>query len=236
MGSEPPPTTRQRRVDSTASLADSQHSYAGTYPDSVTSPHTVHADHLLDRSPAMSTSPREIPSRRSSTRASSWIDGQRVDGASGQQHLPSLSDVFDGRSPMNGVPPSGDPGVLGNGFARNHLSNSPGPPPSLISGGLHPPSLRKETSSGGSMSSRGSGGPMSYPRTPIEGSLPIHALLSGAKAAPFEPPTSTVTAENKASLPPFPADGRKGDAALNGLPAPWGAGEQYSLAPISLLV
>lgn len=62
---------------------------------------------------------------------------------------------------------------------RGYQTASPAPTPSLSSGDSRPPSLRTEQSSAGSMSSGSSYS--SYPRTPVEGPLPIHALLTNAK-------------------------------------------------------
>jgi hypothetical protein len=171
LGSEPPPS-RQQRISSTASMTDSHYSasmtpgsYHASLDDSIHSPGASNLDRCSqERSPTFSASPRDLPSLPS-RRNSSWIDEQRSDQTGIQRHLPSLSDVFDGQR-------MGD--ASGFSFPRNHLSNSPGPPPGLTSDG-RPPTLKKEQSSTGSTSSASS---YSYPRTPVDGSLPIHALLA----------------------------------------------------------
>jgi hypothetical protein len=165
-GSEAPPS-RKRRVNSNVSASEAHYSgipSISQHPsldESVTSPSAA-LDHFSERSPTFSTSPRDVSIGRS-RRNSGWID----DAPGSQRHLPSLSDVFDNRSEVNGFP-----------FHRGLLTESPAAVPGLTES--KPPSLRKEQSSAGSNSSASS---YSYPRTPIEGSLPIHALLGSSKSS-----------------------------------------------------
>ncbi|KAH8890869.1 hypothetical protein GQ53DRAFT_782156 [Thozetella sp. PMI_491] len=184
-GNEPLPQARQQRINSTVSATTESHypsvmtpsSHHYSMEDSMASPGTS-ADRLLERSPTYSsTSPRDM-SARPSRRNSGWIDDQQPNLRS----LPPLSDVFDSRSLLNGGPPND---VNGFPFSRGPISESPGPVPGLISLDKKPPPLNKEQSSSASTSS-GSGSNSSYgfPRTPIEGSLPIHALLGSTKLGP----------------------------------------------------
>jgi len=128
-------------------------------------------DPMLQTSPPSKGSPLDgpvpYPSRQSS--------GQVADATGGdsfhRRNLPSLSDVFEGRNLSNGIATSEADGHPA--YPRARVNGSPGPPPSLMSGESRSPSLRQEYSTGSASSS------YSFPRTPIEGSLPIHALLSG---------------------------------------------------------
>lgn len=111
----------------------------------------------------------------------SYVDGSRNDSLAPVRHLPSLSDMFDGRQMPNGLsysseqPTAPNHGVL----PRGYQTASPAHTPSTCGSESRPPSLKKEISSGGSLSSGSSYS--SYPRTPVEGSLPIHALLTNTK-------------------------------------------------------
>jgi hypothetical protein len=82
--------------------------------------------------------------------------------------------VFEYRSVVvDGGPHPGD--LQGYPFPRNVNPDSTRSPPALVGGKTKPPNLQHEQSSSGSLSSASSYG---FPRTPIDGSLPIHALLS----------------------------------------------------------
>ncbi len=85
-------------------------------------------------SPRPSASPRELPSNHQPRHSSGWIDGQRPDLADSSQRLPSLCDVFDGRS----LPPAEGAGC--GGMVRSHYAGSPGPPSSLVGGDSKAPS------------------------------------------------------------------------------------------------
>lgn len=135
-----------------------------------------------------------------------WMDDQQLKHPSAQRHLPSLSDVFEDQRLMgSGRPSDGN----GYGYQRERIhNNSPGPLPSL--GGSEdarsPPILRHDQSSAGSTSSGSSYG---YPRTPLDGPMPIHALLAsnpsgnGNGGRGFEPGQATsyfqAAAEHKQS-------------------------------------
>lgn len=189
LGSEPPPS-REQRHDSNVSVNGSPHSasatpasYHASPEESLNSPILSNADrHSVERSPTFSTSPRDLPPMPHH-RNPNWMDDQRMEQSAIQRHLPSLSDVFDSPRMMG----AGRPNELnGYGFPREHASNSPGPAPGLLGNDTRPPMARKEQSSTGSASSGSSFG---YPRTPTEGPLPIHALLSSSKPShPFDNP------------------------------------------------
>lgn len=140
-------------------------------------------DRRLEQSPGLSASPRDsstqppAPSRRDPV----YADGQRADGPAVSRSLPPLSDVFEGRPMLNGPALSNEAPVQSMALLPRGLQTaSPANTPSLSGSESRPPSLKKEQSSAGSMSSASSAY-SSFPRTPIEGPLPIHALLSGGK-------------------------------------------------------
>ncbi|KAK0618166.1 hypothetical protein B0T17DRAFT_327137 [Bombardia bombarda] len=173
-GSEPPPT-RQQRIGSTVSVNGSQHSasptpgsYHASSDEPLNSPITT-----TERSPILGISQRDLPSLPGQ-RNPSWADDQRPDHSGIQRHLPSLAEFFDGPGILNSMPHANE--TNGYPFPRSYHADSPGPPPSLVSvDSTTKPPFRHEQSSTGSTSSSSSYG---YPRTPLEGPLPIHALLA----------------------------------------------------------
>jgi len=179
--SEPPRS--RHRLDSTISANESPYSPTTTPAspqESTHSPILNNLDrHSAERSPTFSTSPGDIPPIPI-RRTSNWMEDQRMENHAVQRHLPSLSDVFESQRLASSRHPSND--VNGYGFPHDHPS--PVPMPNLIGGDSRPPILRKEDSSAGSASSGSSYG---YPRTPIDGSLPIHALLTSKPSPHFEP-------------------------------------------------
>ncbi|KAH6691302.1 hypothetical protein F5X68DRAFT_64788 [Plectosphaerella plurivora] len=157
------PLPRKHRVGSTTSVPDSRFSPIPlTHQMSIDEPmHSPTSTQFDERSPAMQ---HASPPRRRPT----WGES-RSSAEPGSQHLPSLSDVFSDR--MTGVTrtsdgPNGFPGFM---------------PGQSMHGQPQPPPLKHEQSTG-SMGSSSSG--VSYPRTPSDASLPIHALLSN-KAGPL---------------------------------------------------
>jgi len=180
-GSEPPPS-RQQRLGSIVSAVESQTPapYHNALDDTIDSPKTAMTEHHSERSPTFSRSPTE-PTASTGRREPNWAEDQRMDHPAVHRHLPSFSDVFEGPGMLPSMAPSSD--VNGYPFPRTHAS--PGPPPGLVNGDSRPPPFRKEQSSGASTSSSSSS--FIYPRTPIEGSLPIHALLASKSASTFEP-------------------------------------------------
>lgn len=152
----------------------------------VASPGSGYFDRRREHSPSLTVSPKNnsaplptLPLRKDLM----FLDGPRNEMTSLARPLPSLSDIFDGRPPPNGGPYSADTLVPSFGMLpRGHQTSSPAPTPSISGSESRPPSLRKDQSSATSMSS-GSSYNSSYPtpRTPVEGPLPIHALLSGGK-------------------------------------------------------
>ncbi|CAK7233473.1 hypothetical protein SCUCBS95973_008606 [Sporothrix curviconia] len=122
-----------------------------------------------------------------------------------QLSLPSLARMFDSdcqqRSPAAGGPPGSS--------ADANRRPSPGMPPHAITATNSSASNVSAASyfstgngNGSSVSSNGGG---SHPRTPLDGSMPIHALLSGGTAKPLSPtsPQSSASAHS-ASMPPHP--------------------------------
>lgn len=172
-----PPTTRRQRLDSVVSMNSptvTPVSHHASPEVSIHSPVTASLDRQsAERSPTFSTSPRDLPSPPRPS--SNWVEDQRSEHPGVQRHLPSLSDVFENQRFAPPGHSQNDPN--GYPFPRDHMSNSPGSMPGLIGGDGRTPTLKKEGSvSTGSLSSGGSS--YGFPRTPIEGSLPIHALLA----------------------------------------------------------
>lgn len=178
-GSEPPPN-QQLKLESAEYANESPYSASSTPASYHASPEVAMHSPVIngtdrnsaERSPTFSTSPRDASSM-SQGRSSNWTDEQRPGQPGIQRHLPSLSDVFESQGLMGHGHPSSDMG--GYMFPREHISGTPGSPPGLTGSSLPPPNLKREESSTTSVSS---GSSYSYPRTPLEGPLPIHALLS----------------------------------------------------------
>lgn len=173
------PATRQHRVHSTVSNSGSQYS-ASQYAlmdDNMSSPSGREEDVFTDRHQSTSISPREAPVNQLPASLPGWESSTRSESTSSTV-LPPLSDMLDNGTFISGNAPVPDPAT---GFhyrqQRVTTSETPGPVPGLV-GGASRPSLRPEYSSTGSSSSSSS-----FPRTPMEGSLPIHALLSGKSLA-----------------------------------------------------
>ncbi|KAK3395850.1 hypothetical protein B0T20DRAFT_487401 [Sordaria brevicollis] len=192
-GSEPPPS-REQRISSIVSTTDSHHSAAlspGSYhDDTMQSPRTIHADRRSpeQRSPtAFNNGARNypVPSRTETARPDEHRQEQPLSTSQSQQNLPSFSDVFDSHRFLPGGPQqTNDPSSY---FPRGSLTNSPGPPPGLVGGERrYAPTLKKEQSSAGSISSASTASSYGYPRTPTDGPLPIQALLSSNSSHSYE--------------------------------------------------
>jgi hypothetical protein len=174
-GSEPPPCRRER-LNSIASVTESQHS--------STTPTLLSQSNSNDENMSMSSpqavyfdagSPRELhhqhPKRHQPWRES----GRPVD--SSHQHLPSLSNMLEeGRKAMP-VSSGSEGNPYSSGFVTaNHPRSVPEVPNVLPSAPPKIPRLRHEPSSNSSVGSISPAA--SFARTPGEGPLPIHALLS----------------------------------------------------------
>lgn len=169
-GSEPPPT-RHERMNSSASMAGSQHSstaptpmsYANSVDEGGLSPQSVKFD---------AGSPRDVHHRHPRRQPPCVRRGR---AASTHQHLlPSLSDMLDTGKSMADTPMT-DVSTRTVDFGGSGQSRLvPDGPPVLPRARV--PSLRHEPSSNGTIASRSSTG--SCARSSGEGSLPIHALLA----------------------------------------------------------
>ncbi|CAK7228856.1 hypothetical protein SBRCBS47491_007051 [Sporothrix bragantina] len=186
-----------------------RHGSAVSGSDYSASPSPTTMDHLhgtANSNPASSyRSPHSRPtslSPRTQHESSAPPPNRNSTGKNGMQlSLPSLSHMFDAncqqRSPTAGGPPGSSADA--NGRA------SPGIPPHSMATSSSNTSNASATSyfaasNGSSVSSNGSS---SHPRTPLEGSMPIHALLSGATAKPMSPTSPRSSASpHSASMPP----------------------------------
>ena len=171
-GNDPPPS-RPRRVNSTTSMSESQPSSAGPTPGSQGDP----MDELMVSPRPMQyelNSPMDS-TQHSAHRPTAWRDGARTAETGQTPHLPPLSDMLDDDAVRINGKSSQDLRPYGSGFvAANHHrpapNGLPGSPPGRV------PFLRHENPSTGSSGSANSG--PNFVRSPGEGPLPIHALLS----------------------------------------------------------
>ncbi|KAG6003446.1 hypothetical protein E4U21_002040 [Claviceps maximensis] len=183
-GSEPPPSRRER-VDSMASVAESQYSSAAPTPRSLQ--HALDDASLSPRTWQFDkASPTESQHRHS--RQSSNLCGRSRTESMHHQHLPSLCDVLDNRQTNmahSGAPAAAaattttTPSSDANLYMASRTTSLSGRPSldcmSSMSSG-RAPVLRHESSSS-TQASASSGG--SFGRPYPDGSLPIHSLLSG---------------------------------------------------------
>ncbi|PNY24512.1 High mobility group protein 20A [Tolypocladium capitatum] len=179
-GSEPPPT-RQERVNSTASVAGSQHSSTAPTPMS-------HHNSIEEPAPSPRTShfepgsPRRDQHHSHSRRQSAWTNRNRAD--SGHQHLPSLSDMLDDGNKGTSMT-DGSSFAAGSGQSRLVADGPPVLPPARVPRLLHEPSSGSTNVSGSSTGIFG--------RIPGDGPLPVHALLTDRALVP---PISAVANPN----------------------------------------
>ncbi|KAK3988126.1 hypothetical protein QBC44DRAFT_371452 [Cladorrhinum sp. PSN332] len=168
-GSEPP-VGRQQRMGSTVSMATSH----GSQDEAIHSPIAPSIEHMSsDRSPIFNLNPRELRPMPSQQRSPTWGDDQRPEQPPVQVPLPSLSDMLDRQRFGSGMHP---PGTDVNGYHRFTRDSmpSPGPLSSHVGGDNRgPPHIKTEPSYGS-------------PRTPLDGQMPIHSLLSSKPEPSFD--------------------------------------------------
>lgn len=192
-GSEPPPT-RQERLNSTASVAGFQHSFTAPMPMS-------HANSIDDGGPSPRTAHFEPGSLREalhthSRRPSSWTKRSQADPV--YQHLPSLSDMLDGKRGVD-MPMTEKankpyaPGIAISCQGRLVPDGPPVLPPARI------PLIHPEPCPNGDTGPRSSKG--SLGRVPGEGPLPIHALMDRAVPGTAELEKRMVPAVNAVANP-----------------------------------
>ncbi|KAG5926240.1 hypothetical protein E4U42_003501 [Claviceps africana] len=173
LGSEPPPSRRER-VDSMTSVTGSQYSSAAPtpisaqhpYDDSSLSPRTLQFD---------KTSPKESQ-HRSCRQASTMCGNARTESI--RQHLPSLCDMLDTRQTYrthSGAATSSD----GNSYMASQTACLSGRRISNLPS-TRAPTLRHESSSISTQSCGGS--VVHFGRPYADGPLPIHSLLSDRSA------------------------------------------------------
>lgn len=169
------------RLGSVVSATDSQLSVtpAMRHTSLEEAVHSPHPTQPLQRasskpSPSMRASSQDEGLRTAQRRGHGWYTVHRDEIDGPPRLLPSLSDVIDYQGVMgDGAPTPSD--LQGYPFPRNFNFDSATSPPALVGGNPKHPNLKHEQSSSGSLSSASSYG---FPRTPIDGSLPIHSLLS----------------------------------------------------------
>ncbi|KAI1264107.1 hypothetical protein F5Y18DRAFT_436931 [Xylariaceae sp. FL1019] len=163
-GSEPPPT-RQQRFSSVPSLPNGVSNGTSHTDEPMTSPSL---NGIMEGRHRGLSNPHTRESILPSSQPSiyNWQDGQHM-AIDPPESLSSES-----RPPLAANPQSPENGAISSMSLRR---GSPRIGSTASSRSHHPPSLTKDESSAGSMSSLSS----SYlPRTPSDASLPIHALLS----------------------------------------------------------
>ncbi|KAK4158453.1 hypothetical protein C8A00DRAFT_39178 [Chaetomidium leptoderma] len=186
-GSEP--STSRSRVDSMVSMSETQYTDSSVSsvltpsPDEpVLSPAVSNPERRFsDRSPSF-TSDLMDQSLLPGPRHSSQGDDPSRDPLSMHRHLPSLSDVFDGQGLPGGMRTSNEPN--GYRFPGPHMIRSPGPPLGHPNGDTRtaPHTNGNGLPYGANPSSHPTFG---QPRPPVDGPLPIHALLASKPEPPF---------------------------------------------------
>ncbi|KAL2016416.1 hypothetical protein VTK56DRAFT_3537 [Thermocarpiscus australiensis] len=187
-GSEPP-AGRLQRLGSAVSTSESQYSASLTSSASIASPGesvlnspVVNSVERLssDRSPTFSANPRDPPSPPGRRNFNHGND-PAPEHLNMQRNLPSISDVFDGRRFQEAVHPPSE--ANGFPFPAAHAFGSPGPSLRQTGGDVRPATLKGELTYSGSSSSSSS---FVQVRTPVDGPLPIHALLAPKSEQDFE--------------------------------------------------
>jgi hypothetical protein len=167
-----PPTSRQR-VGSVVSSSESQHT--GSLPTSA----SISATEEPIFSPCVSDSSSRSPTFKQEPRDQT-VDEQARDQTGIHRHLPSLSDVFDGRELPLGVRPSAETSRFR--FPSANIAGGPGHPMAHAGHDTRPTLSLDGQPYAGNSSSHPS---FEQPRPPAEGSLPIHALLASKPESPF---------------------------------------------------
>lgn len=156
--------------------------------ESISSPAAGYFERPSEQSPGFTTSPRDTSSQVPAPLRMEplYVDGSRSDSVASTRKLPPLAEMLDNRTMLNGTSHPNEASAPHFGLlSRGHETASPAPPtPNLSGADSRRPSLKTEQSSAGSLSSGCSSYNSSHPRTPIDGSLPIHALLAGGKQFP----------------------------------------------------
>lgn len=181
-GSEPP--VGRQRGGSTVSATESQSTASQTpstqisSPDESTNPAVVvkiEGQQSSDRSPVFDTNPQGAPLFPGHRHANHG-DGRGMEHPSNQRQLPSLFDVFDGHGLPGGIRPSHDPNAFR--FPSTHAVGSQGRPLDHSGGDARAAPLKSEQHFGNSSAYPTYG----HPRAPVDGPLPIHALLAHNKS------------------------------------------------------
>ena len=137
--------------------------------------------HSADLSPTFQLEPRDQASLPGPRHPGQGEDQREQLGL--HRHLPSLSDVFDGRGLPGGMRPSVEPN--GYRFPGAHGAGGPGHPPSHGGVDARPAPLTNGHPYAGQPPPHPSFG---HARPPVDGPLPIHALLASKPEPPFHAP------------------------------------------------
>jgi hypothetical protein len=135
--------------------------------------------HPLDRSPTFDADSKDQLSLPRSSHSSQGEDHNR-DQSSLHQHLPSFSDMFSGQMLPYGMRPPSKPN--GYRFSGARVVGPPGHAPHHSTGDARPPPVANGQPYVDNASSHPS---FSQPRPPLDGPLPIHALLASKPEPTF---------------------------------------------------
>jgi hypothetical protein len=216
-GSEPP--TARQRVESIASMSDSQYTSSLPPSASITSPEesllSPAESHSEPRSPTFNPDSRD-PALSLGPRHSSQGDDQiREQLGTRRQHLPSLSDVFD-RQGLPGMRSPSEPN--GYHFPIARIGGSQGLLPGQVSLDARsaPPLMDGNGHHFG-------GNSFNHSRPQVDGSLPIHALLTSKQEPTFHNNQPShlhhnypYNADPKPTLVHQPLNGTAGPPVING--------------------
>lgn len=206
-GSEPPPS-RQQRMGSAVSASEAQfpvniNSATNPYQPDDGSPRTSLYNEMDQGRPCglSSPNPNDTPGL-GMKRPRPWPDGQHVSGGSSSSGFPWLAQTS---GPRGGPAPfTNSPDSIQNltPGGHNYSEGAGRGSRSSASSNSRPPSIKTEQS----VSSMSSLGSQSFPRTPSDSSLPIHALLSSKPEPSYPPPTPQQQLLNKSPPPVFAAN------------------------------
>lgn len=186
-----PPRSARQRISSVIS-SDSQYTSSLASSTSVTSPEdtvlsppesNLEQQHSMKRSSPIKLDLKD-QSPLPNSRSASQRDDQSREQSSMHRQLPSLSDVFDGQGLPGAMRPSSDPGSYR--FPGAHVMGSPGRPLGHHHGGDNrSPPMTNGTDHRYSDNPSSSHPPFGLPRPPVDGPLPIQALLDSGPEPAF---------------------------------------------------
>jgi hypothetical protein len=207
----------------TPSLPPSAPAIASPLEEAILSPAVSDVErHSADLSPTFSPDSSQPP--LPGPRHSGQVEDQNREPLNIHRHLPSLSDMFDGQGLPGGMRPSTEPNN-GYRFPGPHVVANPSPPLGHLNGDGRAAPPANGQPYGGNQSSHQSFG---HPRPPVDGPLPIHALLASKPEPTFhnhQPPQSHHGSHYHGDPNPRPthqmSNGATGLPMINGASSTW---------------